>query len=380
MTSQPGNEKYLLADWLDFHDLSYWETASILAMEPDIAEPCERLESIDIDRPTGISFQSAWQLASDALLQSFSFLNTQISEVEKNCVVELGRGIRPNTIDHGSHQFPEVRLDYQERIPDFINVAHEFSHALQLFVRKNVLIPPSVREVAAFLGEMALLEHLTTLSHPASELVGNEWHHQNKKYLGSDLRALNDDLRRPHALYNYRQNYPPARILAYFLFRSVNREKLRAVFEGKWSLKDCLRAVLASTKEQNMKNYLPEIPEKEADLPAVEAYRSLGMMTCLDLDYWKGQSEKLIKDYYAGLLKHMQNQTSYVVIGEENKPIGYATWCEDPHNPDAIKITRQAAPFGDHLQLQKSLRARLPNARAASVIYDRSARKEQVAW
>ena len=247
-------------------------------------------------------------------------------------------------------------------------------------MRKNDLIPPSVREVAAFLGEMALIEHLTTLSHPASKLVVNEWHHQNKHYLGSDLRALNNDLSRPNAKYTYRQNYPPARILAYFLFRSVDREKLRAVFEGIWTLKDCLKAVLASTKVQNMKNYLPEIPVKQAELPAVEAYRSLGMMTCLDLEYWKGQSEKPIEEYYAGLLKHLQSQTSYIVIGEENKPIGYATWNVDPDNPDAVEITRQAAPFGDHLQLQKSIRARLPNARSASAVHERSARKEQVAW
>jgi hypothetical protein len=100
----------------------------------------------------------------------------------------------------------------------------------------------------------------------------------------------------------------------------------------------------------------------------------------LDLDYWKGQSEKTIEEYYGCLCQHMQSGTAYVVIGTENKPIGYATWNVDVNDPDCIEITRQAAPFGDHLHVQRSLKARIPSAKSASAAHERSARMEQAAW
>ena len=104
-----------------------------------------------------------------------------------------------------------------------------------------------------------------------------------------------------------------------------------------------------------MDNYLPEVPEAETVRSAINAYRYLGMMLLLDIDYWQGESEKTIKEYYSTRLTHMQSQTVLVGIGKERKPIGYAIWDAGKNDASIICLKRQAAPFGDHLELQKNI-------------------------
>ena len=130
----------------------------------------------------------------------------------------------------------------------------------------------------------------------------------------------------------------------------------------------------------SMDNYLPEVPEAETVRSAINAYRYLGMMLLLDIDYWQGESEKTIKEYYSTRLAHMHSRTALVGIGKERKPIGYAIWDAGKDDASIIRLKRQAAPFGDHLELQKKLEARLPENAKVLSYHARSAREEQVAW
>ena len=130
----------------------------------------------------------------------------------------------------------------------------------------------------------------------------------------------------------------------------------------------------------SMDNYLPEVPEAETVRSAINAYRYLGMMLLLDIDYWQGESEKTIKEYYSTRLTHMQSQTVLVGIGKERKPIGYAIWDAGKDDASIIRLKRQAAPFGDHLELQEILQTRLPENAKVLSYHARSAREEQVAW
>ena len=129
-----------------------------------------------------------------------------------------------------------------------------------------------------------------------------------------------------------------------------------------------------------MQNYLPEVPEIDKEKPAINAYRSVGMMTLLDLDYWQGESESSIEDYYANLLKHLQNQSKMIAINTESKPIGYVTWEVDAKDSNIISLTRQSSPFGDHLEVQKKLKEFLPDSAVVTSKHKRSARQEQAVW
>lgn len=128
-----------------------------------------------------------------------------------------------------------------------------------------------------------------------------------------------------------------------------------------------------------MENYLPPAPEPNTDQPAVNAYRSLGMMALLDIDYWEGASEDRIEDYYGHLLRNMQEQTAMVALDDEKRPVGYATWNAPEDAGVPVQITRQSAPFGDHLTLHQKLQKRLEGRKAVS-LHKRSARREQTAW
>ena len=130
-----------------------------------------------------------------------------------------------------------------------------------------------------------------------------------------------------------------------------------------------------------MKNYLPPVPKyDEQDAKALSAYRYLGAMTLLDIDYWQGQSELPIGEYYEGIAKHLKDGTVFSKLDNDRKPIGYATWKVDDDDQKVVYLTRQSAPFGDHIQLQKSLKDKLPEGTMAMSINPRSSRKEQVVW
>lgn len=129
-----------------------------------------------------------------------------------------------------------------------------------------------------------------------------------------------------------------------------------------------------------LENYLPTVPEPEREFPALNTYRSLGMMALLDIDYWQGQSETPIDEYYSSLLDHINNNSAFIAFSRDKKPIGYATWQKDLDDPDAVCLTRQTAPFGDHLILQRKLQARFPNVKQVKSLHTRSSREVQVAW
>ena len=102
-------------------------------------------------------------------------------------------------------------------------------------------------------------------------------------------------------------------------------------------------------------------------------------MALLDIDFWKGASEKRIGDYYACLLHHLQNRTAFIALDEVRRPVGYATWHKG-EGDNAVTLTRQSVPFGDHLLLQKALERHLVQDGDVLALHPSSARQEQVAW
>ncbi len=379
-TASSTKSGHTVRDWLDLHKMSARAVLSILDMQAGATGRKGQSGNSSERHNISVSAKAAWKLASDAMAVSFPDLADAITNTGRRCEVKLEPVERPHVIDNGWRIAPTIHLNFRGDASSFLDVAHEFSHATQLIARTQEFIPPMIREVAAFLGELALVSYLNEADQLSAFDVHQEWQRQNSTYLGRDALALKAALIDPKTPYDYRHNYPCARVLASLLFQHADRQKLSAVFQGTWSVADCVDAVQFAEKRKIMKNNFPEIPEKDPKYPAVEAYRTLGMMAYLDLDYWHGHSEKPIKEYFEGLLKHMKSNSLYVVIGDENKPIGYATWNVSKDQPDQIEITRQAAPFGDHLTVQRSLRARLPDVTSALAVHERSARKGQMAW
>jgi hypothetical protein len=371
-----------ISDWLKFNGLSH-ETVLMQLSGIGPSKESGKHQGLRSQSCLGLAPEDAWALCAHSMRRACPVLAPVIDIIEADtpkCLrPKKKKHPQPFTYDLGFETLPFVSVHYQDRAADLLAMAHEFGHAVQIvssWVNGEGQMPPIARECCAFIAEQAMVQFCEA----QFEGLKSAYYADDKIYLGSNKASLEDALRNDAQPYQYIWNYPLARILAAQLFQTADNIELWKIFQGEWSLSDCVNAVKVPNKVNSMKNYFPEVPERNAERPAIEAYRGLGMMAYLDLDYWLGQSEKTIEEYYGALLKHMQNQTSYVVIGPENKPIGYATWNVDDSDPDSIEITRQAAPFGDHLHVQRSLQKRLPNAKSATSINERSARVEQIAW
>lgn len=377
---------YHVGDWLDSNNLRAPDVADAIT-EGNISFLIRSF--IEEERFSTSSCADEVLGSQDSSLQTFVVpaLATLIGDVGK--VTELvariefarpsGNEELPHTEDFGHARPPVITMEWTGSADDLICLAHEVAHALQFMMSDHEPMPPVAREVCAFLGELALItycrEHAPSLTGALSEV----WHAENERYLGSDLDALSDALNAPEAPYQYRLNYPLARLAAVQLHRRGAGDWCHDLFSSGRLGMQHLPIERMTNMAGDLANYLPPMTAPDMSQPTVDAYRSLGAMALLDIEYWQGESEKRIEDYYSGLLEHLRNRTAFIALSDDRKPVAYATWMK-PAGANAVTIARQAAPFGDHLLLQQALEAHLCHAEGVTARHVRSARQEQVAW
>jgi hypothetical protein len=285
--------------------------------------------------------------------------------------------VRPHTVDHGVNRAPEIRMAWRGSTSDLMCLAHEVAHAVQLQLSAGSFMPPVARETCAFLGELALIDWVRKNDPDLASKLLSVWREENAKYFGTDCELLRSALADPERHYSYQMNYPLARAAAVVMWRSG--ADFQRLFEAGSEAMALLPLSKIADLAGQSQNYLPPLPAPDTTQPAIEAYRALGAMTLLDIDFWKGESEQRIEDYYATMLHHMQNRTAFITLDEVRRPVGYATWRE-ADGDNTVTLTRQAAPFGDHLLLQKALERHLGQESDVHAQHPRSARQEQMAW
>jgi hypothetical protein len=305
------------------------------------------------------------QLDVSTLLDRISFLEPQ------------DPGTPPHTEDRGSDAAPIVRLRWRATPEDLICLAHETGHALQIMMGKAEVMPPLAREVCAFLGEMILIEFVRREGSPLFARLRDVWHNENRYYLGRDLDRLSEALDAPETPYDYRLNYPLARLAAVTLFRRGSGPWLPELFSSGSSAMNTLPIRDLADRAAALPNNLPPMPPDEAEGPSAGAYRSLGAMTLLDIEHADGETEKSIEGYFASASAHLKTKTVLVSLRPDGKPIGYATWAQDA---DALVLTRQAAPFGDYMALQQHVERQLKSPHGMHARHQRSSRRDQAAW
>lgn len=285
----------------------------------------------------------------------------------------------PHTVDRGRGCPPLVVMEWKGRVDDLACLAHECAHALQIRLSGHDTMPPVAREACAFLGELLLIDHARRHDAALFGALLQTWTAENATYLGADLDTLSDALSNSGTAYQYRQNYPVARLAAVQLFKHRVECGLRSLFASGGGAMRHLPVEPMANRAGDVANHLPPMPDQDTDRPLLDAYRRLGAMALLDIDYWEGTSEERIKDYYARHLFHGQDRTALVVLDDDRKPVGYATWSIAPDSGSAT-LVRQAAPFGDHLTLQRALELHLQTAGFVVAHHPRSAREVQPAW
>lgn len=284
----------------------------------------------------------------------------------------------PHTIE-SSTAGPTLVMSWQATVSDLVCLAHEAAHALQSVMSSSGRMPPLAREVCAFLGELLLLRHAQEHDPGLASAICEVWETENESYLGTDLDALSEALSDPGTPYHYRQNYALARLAAVALARQGWGPWLTALFASGLRAMELLPFARMADRAGDIPNYLPPMAAPDPAHPTVEAYRSLGAMALLDVDYLAGESEQPLGAYFNDKLNHLRSRTAFVALDADHKPIGYATW-DQLAERETITLTRQTAPFGDHLVLQRALERRLGMRMAAGARHLRSARQEQSAW
>lgn len=343
--------RHTVQDWLDLHQLTPEEVFEILLLsEVFLLE--QRPDNTGKSTPfPKISFDMAWDLAGEALIEYFP---TQSSLISHTCLTsikikkEVGDVDCPRTIDRGPGSPPALELKWDGKAEDLLHMAHEMAHAVQLNARAEAFIPPLLRETAAFVGEIALLRHLVRTGSIASTAVHAEWVRQGSWYLGRDLGDLREALESEGTPYFYEHNYPPARILALALDHYCAAEDIWQVFEGRWTVRDCLSLIGSDIGSRQIENNLPSAPNTSSEFPALDAYRKLGMMIHLDLAASQEASERCIEAYYHNLFRHRKDRSWFVATTAKCKPVGYATWEWDHQARSGVRNVQKTAPFGDH--------------------------------
>jgi len=367
---------HFLNDWLKVHFLERQECLAVLT---EIERQRENLQETGMMgfEFVELCFDQVRELVATALSEYFGDEHDVILKTKENSTFEYSDETGPYTLDRGSEHYPLVKCRYDGSVADLICLAHEFSHAVQIVASRGKFVPPVFREFCAFIGELVVLGHLKKVRPDIAASYGAVWNGENQIYLVEDVRSLRQEMTSDGSAYHYRWNYPFARMAAIDMFAACAPKDLWQYFEGENPLKVYFKSLDLKKEGSTVDNYLPSMPERDSEKPAIDAYRSLGAMALLDIDYWDGPAQTKIGDYYATLLGHMQHATAFVSLDDVRKPIGYATWDE---REDGICLTRQSAPFGDHLTLLKSLQSRRPEIANASSHHQRSAREDQVAW
>lgn len=257
----------------------------------------------------------------------------------------------PYTVDRGVDLPPLVVMNWGGQPTDLMCLAHEAAHALQIILSGNDTMPPIARETCAFIGELLLLRFVEK-NDPVLHLeLGQVWSMQNAAYLFDNLDSLADGLLNPETPYHYNHNYPLARLAAVQLFTSGSVSLMELFSSGASAMKHLpLEEMAAQTATLN--NYFPRLPEPNPNAPKLGFYRNLGAVTLLDLEANNNQVRSKLQDYYSALQAHLFEETAFVWLSEDQRPMGCATWNGQSHEGKA-EITRLRAPFGGHVRLQQ---------------------------
>ena len=236
-----------ISDWLRLNGLSRRGLLSLLdenrlSTEGRVAAP---------DVTVAISAERAWATAATALRHYLPALGGTIDmvrDMSPKCLEASPESFpQPFTCDQGPDKLPFVSVQFACRAVDILAVAHEFGHALQIVVSHRSdrdRMPSMARELCAFIAELALLDHLSDRRSLLHIPVRNAWARQNLTYLDKDCTVLRRALNAPTARYDYRWNYPPARLLAKNVHQGWSTQQKVALFRSGETASDVLAPLL----------------------------------------------------------------------------------------------------------------------------------------
>jgi hypothetical protein len=365
-----------LYKWLTFNRITLDQVHCILAERPKATSTFRKDKAKSMPPLLElVSPDEAWGYVAQALAHAFPSQREMIESVEKHTITCFVS--RPHmeqqalTIDEGKPNYPTVVCSYSGRPEELITMAHEFAHALQIMSSKEEGMPPVLREICAFIGELALLEYSKEKNICQYSALKKAWNLQNRDYLGRNLTHLKTALSQEAGEYNYTWNYPVARIIAVQLYPDKGIHTLWSLFEEgvrSYLYSDYLRLVGKTSSEISM---IPAIPEVNGKL-FLDRYSAMGVITILDIIYSAEISKDKIETYALEIGGSLANACLYIGFNKLKHPIGYCKYAIETSEAGAtcVKSLREIAPFGQHSRLQAAFKRRFQSIGKVEVLHE----------
>lgn len=348
-------------NWLKINNLQKYDALEILDSSlcvPITAQSARPAPGVDPQ----VDAEQAWSLATSALLDFLPKTAEMIlhtSNAIPRCLTaregtgEQGSRARPFTYDNGPGHLPFVSCDYRGSAADILDVVHEFTHALQIVVSHGDPMPPVARETCAFLGEAILIDWARRHRPTLAEHLGPAWQDAGAVYLGPDADALSRALRGASVPYDYRWNYPLARLAASALLREGTADDVATLLgSGSKAPANLARFFVGAAPGS-----LPPLSPPTAS--PVDAYRQVGAIALLDLQTGHESDQTSIGERYDRLLDCMRKQTAFIALGGSGNPVGYALWRSQPGDASAFAVDCCASP-GEEETLMRALQSAVP--------------------
>jgi len=274
-----AKRQYRLSDWLALHCLDRSKCKQILQLACDPpadskgprgtlrseARYGERSDEQDVQveqtsAAVAVSMVSgeAWSLVAHSLSLCYPLHRSLIQRVKENTTTEFqpdtSRYPLAFTLKRDSDRYPYVSCSYQGRVADLIAIGHEFGHAVQIVASDGAFIPPVMRELCAYLGELSLVDHLKD-EHPVlHSLVMTARAAQIDRFRRDKVlnRSVID---RSDGKYDYRWNYLLAHALSTQSYKSLSSDFLWRCFLGQVSANVLLDAITKSNKDPTKTHY-----------------------------------------------------------------------------------------------------------------------------
>ncbi len=351
---------HTIQDWLCLHKLEVENIQNMLggsrAEEPLSFTSIDSFSTVESQKISGDILDRDTCFNQYVLASLVSFfgrtysIQNQLSEIVFS---NIPVGARPRTI-HASGNSPIVELAWSHQPEDLVCLSHEVAHALQSNLSDGAFMPPVAREVCAFIGELILLNWVIDNNQALSDSLLPVWQSESEIYLGENAEDLLVALSDHATPYTYNMNYPLARIMAVRIFNTWDKHQIYNLFS---SGSEAMSVLSIETLVEPLPNPLP--PFANADQPSLNAYRSLGAMVLLDLECWDEQPDVVIDKYYGDLAKHLKEQTAFIGLQKDMRPMGYATLARASGNARVPRLQHLVAPFGDDQALESLVRERI---------------------
>lgn len=238
-TSHEDRQDNTLAGWLALHSLTGGQCRALLRHAQLAGQGGGLAPAVEDEMDMRLDWdgETAWQAAARALA-GWQVCEPGILEAVRDRTLrrfDLDPETYPRafTLHEAAAGQVIVGCAFRHRVRDVVSVAHEFGHALQLAASGPRNMAPVLRETCAFLSERALAGMLADEAPVLARGVEHLWQAASGRFLNHYGPALEAVLDAPETGYEYRWNYPLARVLAIALARAPDPDRLGDLFAGR---------------------------------------------------------------------------------------------------------------------------------------------------